>query len=135
MISSLRQASSLLRAQEFSAVVIDQASLDIEPDESTTLLQHLGTAVAVYVNFAINSKDRVVNELRAALQRRQKESQLARKVAERELRNELKGTATALIVSCEMALKTPELPTAAHHRMHSVHQLAREICGKLGISE
>ena len=133
--ATLRQASSFLREQEFSAVVIDQSALDLEPDEGGTLLQHLGTAVPVYVSFAINGMERVVRELRVALQRRERESQIARRMAERELRSELKGTATALLVSCEMALKSAELPAAAHSRMQTVHQLAQEMCGKLGDGE
>src|SRR5579863_9716929 len=86
LASTLRQASSLLRSEEFSAVVIDQLVLDSEPDESETLLQHVGTAIPVYVNLAVSGIRRLVNELRVALQRRQREAQVARKQAERELR-------------------------------------------------
>jgi hypothetical protein len=123
-----------LRAQDFSAVVIDQSALDFEPDESGTLLQHLGTAVPVYVSFAINSMERIVGDLRVALRRREKEAQVVRKIAERELRSELKSAATAILVSCEMALKSPDLPSVALTRMQTVHQLAQQICGKLGIA-
>ena len=133
--STLRQAASCLRAQDFSAVLIDQSAVDLEPDESDFLLQHLGTAVPVYVNFAINSSERVIRELRVALQRREKERKAARQIAEQELRSELKSTATAILVSCEMALKSPELPAMAQTRIQNVHQLAQQICGKLGIGE
>ena len=133
--STLRQAASCLRAQDFSAVVIDQSALDLEPDESGPLLQHMGTAVPVYVSFAISGMDRVVRELRTALHRREKEGQIARQIAEQELRSELKSTATAILVSREMALKSPELPLAAQTKMQTVHQLAQQICGKLGIAE
>jgi len=124
-----------LRAQDFSAVVIDQSAVDLEPDESDSVLQHLGTAVPVYVSFAVNGMERVVRELRIALQRREKEGKIARQIAEQELRSELKSTATAILVSCEMALKLPELTAAAQTRMQTVHQLAQQICGKLGIAE
>ena len=133
--STLRQAASCLRAQDFSAVVIDQSAVDLEPDESDSVLQHLGTAVPVYVSFAVNGMERVVRELRIALQRREKEGKIARQIAEQELRSELKSTATAILVSCEMALKLPELTAAAQTRMQTVHQLAQQICGKLGIAE
>ena len=36
------------------------------------VLEHIGTAVPVHVNFAINNMDRVARELRAALQRHKK---------------------------------------------------------------
>ncbi len=132
--ANMRQAASRLRSQEFSAVVIDQLMLDADPDESESLLQHIGTAIPVYVNFAISGVPRIVRELHIALQRRQKESQIARQLVQRELRNELKGTATALLLSSEMALKSPDLP-AAQGKMQTVFDLAQEMCGKLGIAE
>ena len=135
LAATLREAAGCLRAQDFSAVVIDQSALDLEPDESESLLQHLGTAVPVYVSFAVNALGRVVRELRIALLRREKESKIARQIAEQELRSELTSTATAILVSCEMALKLPELPAMAQTRMQGVHQLAQLMCGKLGIAE
>jgi hypothetical protein len=115
--------------------VIDQSVLDLEPDEGDSLLQHIGTAVPVYVSFAINGMERVTRELRLALRRREKEGKFARHIAEQELRSELKSTATAILVSCEMALKLPELAVVAQARMQTVHQLAQQICAKLGIEE
>src|SRR5438874_11646415 len=93
--SSLPLAIVDVRAQEFSAVVIDQSLVDGNPSEADVLIQHLGMAIPVYVNFAISGLERVVRELRAALCRRKRESLLARKEAERALRSELKGTVTA----------------------------------------
>src|SRR5204863_6960722 len=106
---TLRQALAHLRAQEFSAVVIDQSFLETEPDESETVLEHIGAAIPVHVNFGINSTDRVVRELRAALHRRKKEVLRARQDAQQALRNELKSTVTALLLSCEIALQVPGL--------------------------
>jgi hypothetical protein len=133
--NSLRQAASHLRAQEYSAVVIDQAVLDAEPDESEIVLEHIGTAVPVYVNFAISAAARVVRELRVALHRRKKEAVAARRAAEQGLRNELKGTVTALLLSCEMVLRLPELSTGTLARINTIHELAQEMRGKLGIAE
>jgi hypothetical protein len=132
---SLREAAISLRGQDYSAVVIDQSALDLDPDESSAVLQHLGTAVPVYVNFGINSTERVVRELRIALQRRETEGQIVRQVVERQLRSELKSTATAILVSCEMALKSPELSAPAQTKMETVRELAQQICGKLGVAE
>ena len=68
------QALAQLRAQEYVAVLIDQAFLETEPVESDMVLEHIGTAVPVHVNFAINNMDRVARELRAALYRHRKAS-------------------------------------------------------------
>ena len=125
------QALARLRAQEYVAVLIDQAFLETEPVESDMVLQHIGTAVPVHVNFAINNMDRVANELRATLQRHHKEVQLVRQELQQALRNELKGTMTALLLSCELALQVPDLPSEAESRMRSVHDLAQQMRLKL----
>jgi hypothetical protein len=133
--ASLRQAVTQLRAQEYSAVVIDQTTLDAEPDESEMLLQHIGAAMPVYVNFAISGIERVVREVRAALSRRKREVLMARQGAEVALRSELKGTVTALLLSCEMALQVPNLPKAAEAKIRAAHDLAREIRTKIGLAQ
>jgi hypothetical protein len=129
--ATLRDASTQLRAQEYSAVVIDQSLLEAEPDENEIVLQHVGTAIPVYINFAVCGMERVVRELRIALHRRKREVLLARQGAEQELRNEFKGTITALLLSCEMALQIPGLQTAAEIKMRAVYELAREMRSKL----
>jgi hypothetical protein len=78
--------------------------------------------------------DRVVREVRAALHRRKREVLLARQGAEENLRNEFKGTITALLLSCEMALQTPNLQAAAEVKMRVVYELAREMRVKLELS-
>ncbi|MBZ5721541.1 MAG: hypothetical protein LAO03_14275 [Acidobacteriia bacterium] len=133
--ANLRQAVTQLRAQEYSAVVIDQSTLDAEPDESELMLQHIGAAIPVYVNFAISGIERVVREVRAALCRRKREVLMARQGAEGALRSELKGTITALLLSCEMALQVPNLPKAAEAKIQAAYDLAREIRTKIGMAQ
>ena len=125
------QALARLRVQEYVAVLIDQAFLETEPVESDMVLEHIGTAVPVHVNFAINNMDRVARELQAALQRHQKEVQVIRQEVQRTLRNELKSTITALLLSCEMALQVPNLESTAEARMRTVYELAQEMRVKL----
>jgi hypothetical protein len=132
--SSLRQAASMLRADEFSAVVVDQLLVEAEPDQSEAVLQHIETAIPVYVNFAISGVERVTRELKAALLRRKREEVVARQAAEQLLRNELRGTVTALLMSCEMALQAPDLP-AVELRNRKVYELALEMRSKLGMAD
>jgi hypothetical protein len=111
-------------------VLIDQA-FETEPVESDMVLESIGTAVPVHVSFAINNMDRVARELRAALHRHKKQVQLVRQEVQHALRNELKGTVTALLLSCELALHVPNLQSEAESKMRSVHQLAQEMRLKL----
>ncbi len=131
MAPSLRQALTLLRSQEYSAVLFDQTLEETEPDDSQMALERLGLAIPVYMNFAISKADRVVREVRGALQRRKKEVKLARQGAQQALRNELKGSVTALLLSCEMALQVPNLQEAAEAKMRVVYDLVQEVRSKL----
>jgi hypothetical protein len=133
--ATLRQAATQLRAQDYLAVIVDQSLVEAEPEESDLVLQHIGTAILVYVNFAISGIERVVRELRAALHRRKREVVIARQAAEQALRNELKDTVTALLLSSQMALQMPDLSAAAAGRLQTVQELALSLRGKLGIAE
>jgi hypothetical protein len=90
-------------------------------------------AVPVHMNFAISGVERVLCELRAALQRRRQELQLARQGARESLRNEPKGPVAALLLSREMALGAPDRQEAAGTRLRSALKLAQEIRAKLDI--
>jgi hypothetical protein len=132
--ASFRQAAILLRAQEYSALVLDQNLLEAEPDESEVMLEHAAAAIPVYVNFGISSTQRVVRDLRAALQRRKREVSTARNSAEQNLRNELKGNITAMLLSCELALQIPDLPSTVEAKMRAAYEQALDMHGKLKIS-
>jgi hypothetical protein len=132
--STLQEAVMQLRAQEYSAVVVDQSLLDAEPDASEMVLQHIGMAMPVHVNFAISGIERVVRELRAALCRHKREAIVARQAAEQALRSELRGTLTALLLSCELALQAPNLPGVAEAKIRTAYDLAREIRAKIGLA-
>jgi hypothetical protein len=56
---SLARATTLLRAHCYRLVVLDQHLLEAEPDEASTMVEHLGTAIPVPVNLAITGMDRL----------------------------------------------------------------------------
>ena len=124
---SLARAATLLRAESYLAVVLDQYLLETEPHEAENTLEHLGTAVLVQVNLAISGMERLVREVRAALQRRQREEMRARQAAIGRLRSELNSTITALLLSSELALETPGPPAAAAEKLQAVHELVKKL--------
>jgi hypothetical protein len=133
--ATLQEAGTKLRSQEYAAAIVDQFLLDAEPDESDQMLQHLGTATPVYVNFAISGVARVVREIRSALARRQREEQVARRAAERALWSELKENVTAMLLSCDLALGVPGVPSPAAEKIRSLHELACRIREQLATAE
>jgi hypothetical protein len=131
----IRAAVKLLRSGEYSAVVIDQYLVEYDPEGMEILLQHAGAAVPVYVNLAISGSDRVVRELKGAVRRSERERLAAHREAELALRNELKDSVTALLLSCELALDVPQVPAAAQAKMRSACELAKDIRSRLGWDE
>jgi hypothetical protein len=129
--ATLRQAVGLLRSEEYSAVLVDQSLIESDPDESDLVLQHMGSAIPVYINFGISGLDRVVRELRSALHRCKREAIVATRTAEQNLRNELKGPLTALLLSCEMALEAPDISVAGP-KIRKAWELAKEVRSELG---
>src|SRR5208337_5292842 len=124
---SLARASTLLRAGCYLAVVLDQYLLEAEPHQAESTIEQLGTAILVQVNLAISGKERLVREVRSAVQRRQREEVRARQAALAKLHSELNGTITALLLSSELALGTPDLRPAAAEKLQLVHELVKKL--------
>jgi hypothetical protein len=130
---SLRAAAAQLEEREYELAVIDQSVAEGEPEDLDAFLHHLGSAMPLFVNFAICGLDRLVREVRASLHRRQREIEFARRTVEELLRNELRGTVTALLLSCELALQVHGLPPAAEVKLHAVDELAKTMKLKLDL--
>jgi len=59
VVATSSQALAPPRAREYVAVLIDQAFLETEPLGSGMVLEYIGTAVPVHLNFALSNMDRV----------------------------------------------------------------------------
>ena len=126
-----QEASALLRAGEYAAVVFDQLLLDAEPEQAEQLMELLGRATPVFVNCALHSAERIARQVRSAVERRKGEEQRARASAESALRGELSETITALLLSCDMALSMTGLPQPAEDKLRLVHELATQLSTQL----
>jgi len=131
---NLQEAASRLREQTYSAVVIDQFLLETEPEESEQMLEHLGTAFPVYLNFAVTGMERLVREVRSALHRRKREESSARRAVAEQMRCEMRETLTALLLSCELAMSVPDIPDPAVQKIRSIDNLARELRLRLQVN-
>ena len=129
---TLQEATSHLREQTYSAAVIDQFVLETEPDESDQMLQHLGTAFPVYINFGVTGIERLVREVRSALHRRKREETTARRAVEQQMRSEMRETLTAMLLSCELAMAVPGVPVPAAEKIRAIDDLARDLRVRLG---
>ena len=121
-----------LREQSYTAVVIDQFLLENDPSESDLALDHLGTAFPVYLNFAVSGMERLLREVRSALHRRKREETQARRSVEEQFRSEMCESLTVMLLSCELAMSVPNVPTPAAEKIRTIDNLAREMRLRLG---
>jgi hypothetical protein len=129
---NLQQAVARLREQPYSAVVMDQFLLENEPAESDQVLEHLGTAFPVYLNFAVSGMERLLREVRSALHRRKREEIQARRSVEQQIHSEVFESLTAMLLSCELAMAVPGIPPPAAEKIRIVDNLARDLRIRLG---
>ncbi|HLZ43275.1 MAG TPA: hypothetical protein VKQ11_20070 [Candidatus Sulfotelmatobacter sp.] len=131
---SLQEAATRLREQSYSAAVIDQFLLETEPEESDQMLEHMGTAFPVYVNFAITGMERLVREVRWALHRRKREEAVARRAIAEQMNSEMRETLTAMMLSCELAMTLPDVPGPAAEKIRAIDDLARAMRLRLEVN-
>jgi hypothetical protein len=128
---NLQEGATRLREQTYTAAVIDEFLLETEPEESQQIVEHLGTAFPVYINFGVTNLDRMVREVRTALHRRNREESAARRAVADQMHSEMRETLTALLLSCELAMSVPDVPMPAAEKIRAIDNLAREMRQRL----
>lgn len=128
---NLQEGATRLREQSYSAAVIDQFVLETEPDESEQIIERLGTAIPVYLNFAVTGMERLVREVRSALHRRVREESAARRAVAEQMHSEMRETLTAMLLSCELAMSVPDMPLPAAEKIKAIDGLARDMRQRL----
>jgi len=131
---SPQEAATRLREQTYSAAVIDQFLLETEPEESDQMIEHLGTAFPVYINFAVTGMDRLLREVRSALHRRKREEAAALCSVVEQMNSEMRESLTAMMLSCELAMSVPDVPFPAAEKIRVIDNLARSMRLRLEIN-
>ena len=128
---TVRKAASMLRNNEYSAVILDDPMVEVDGDALESLLNNMGLAIPVYVNLAISNAERITRELRLAMRRNRESRMIAIRAAESLLRSEIRDAVTGILLSTELAMRTPEMPPEAVEKLTSVCQLASNIRSRL----
>lgn len=131
---SLQSAATRLREQTYAVAVIDQLLLETEPEESDQMIEHLGHAFPVYVNFAVTGMERLLREVRLALHRRKREENAAVRTVVEQLSSEMRESLTAVMLSCELAMAVPDVPAPAAQKIQAIDNLARAMRLRLEIN-
>ena len=113
-----------LRRREYSVMVLDEGLIEADPAGAEVLWQHAGLAIPVQVNLGISGCNRVLREVRAALQRRERELSLAMRAATQLMEGEMNTTITGLLLQTQLVLAEPALPAHVAVKLQQVVELA-----------
>ncbi|MFZ0395352.1 MAG: hypothetical protein WCF17_04925 [Terracidiphilus sp.] len=119
-----KAALAILRQKEFAAVVIDDTIAECDPAAAETIWERAGLAIPIQVNFALSGTARLIRDIRAALNRREREQSLARKAAAAAIETELKTTVAGLLLQSELALSGSDANSPVAERLRIMADLA-----------
>jgi len=131
--SSVPQALARMQTAEYDVLAVDQALLEVDLRALDTLLNRCGTAMPVYVSFALHSTERIVREVQVALRRAGEEKLAAERAAGKALRNELRSEVTGILLSSELALRYHGLAPEIADKLNAVRELAEKMRSRLEI--
>ena len=127
-VASTRQAGlACLRRCDFAVIVVEENLVETDPEWADLLWQSAGLAIPLQVNFSIKGSARLGREVKTALARRDAEYEMARRVAAKEMENELKGSLTGLLLQSELALREPQGSDALKPKLQLMVALAADI--------
>jgi hypothetical protein len=135
VVATIHKGCTELQSVEYSAVLVDQRLSEAQPGQTSVLLDYVGSAIPLFVNFGISSQERILWELRAALSRHRREIKLARLRAKLELHDELTDAVTALLLCCGIALSEPGLSESVTARLKIIEEVTQQIKSKLAAAE
>ena len=127
-------AVDALRRREFSVVVLDETLAECDPEAAEGIWERSGLAIPLQINFALAGAARIIREIRAALQRRQREQAAARSAARKDIGAELKNTVSGLLLQSQLALAEQGLPNHVVHKLRMVEDLAGKLRLQLAAS-
>jgi len=127
LVADLGVAARRLNEQQCELVVLDQVLVDYDAAAVEALFSGATLTVPVFVNLAICGTERLATEVKAALMRARQQRIRATKAAGAELRDELRGAVTGILLSSELALGVPALPAAAECKLAQVVELAQRM--------
>ena len=126
-----KAALAALRQREFAAVVVDETVTACDPAAAEAIWERSGLAIPVQINFALSGAERLIREIKAALQRREREQLIARRAAAAAVEAELNTTLAGLLLQSQLALAEPEVTPKLTGKLELVAELAASLRQRL----
>lgn len=122
-----KSALAALRQKEFAAVVVDDTIAECDPVAAEAIWDRAGLAIPLQINFALSGAARLIRDIRAALNRREREQTLARKAAAAAIETEIKTTVAGLLLQSELALSGSDAGSPVNERLRILADLAGDL--------
>jgi len=103
---------------------VDETMAECDPAAAEAIWEHAGLAIPLQISFALSGAARLIREIRAGLQRREREQMLARRAAAAAIEIELKSTLAGLLLNSQLALSGGEMPPLTAEKLRVVADLA-----------
>jgi hypothetical protein len=124
-------ALRLLSRRTYAVVILDQLMLDSDPEGAELIWKSAGLAIPVPLSFAVAGTGRVEREVRSALARRRRETQLATTAASAALDTELKNAVTGMLLESQLALQQNGVPPEIETRLRTLAEIAGRMRDRL----
>jgi hypothetical protein len=128
--STVAKAIASLERHEFEALVVDESLVQMDSSAEPALFGHAGTAVPIYVNLALHGAERVAAEVSVGLQRLARERAASMRAVGSEMRNQLGGEITAILLNAEMAMRETVSPGVTE-KLSVVQEMAQRMRQRL----
>ena len=122
-----KTALAQLRQREFGVVVVDDTLAACDPASAEAIWERSGLAIPIQINFAVSGAARLVREIRAALHRREREQELARRAAAAAVESEVKNTVAGLLLQSQLALSSSDAASPVAERLRVLADLAGDL--------
>jgi hypothetical protein len=117
-------ALRLLNRRGYAAVILDQMLAEADPEGAELIWKGAGLAIPIPVNFALAGTERMEREVRAALTRRQRETQVATAAAAAALDAQIKNAVTGMLLESQLALAETAVPPEVESRLRAMVGIA-----------
>lgn len=134
VVDGRKAALAALRRREFAAVVLDETIADCDQAGAQLIWERAGLAIPLQVNFAVSGTERLIRDVRAALNRRDRERKVAEKAAVAAIESDLNSTLAGLVLHSELALSSTEAGSPLAARLRTMADLAGSLRERLSES-
>lgn len=124
-----RSGLAALRRDEFTLIVLEENLAAAEPEATEALYTMATTAPVLEINFGLCGIERIVRQVRSALERRNADESKARLAVNNSLVNELNASLAGLLLESQLAVRqaSPEVLPTLQHLIHLASELRAQL--------